>query len=282
MSRLCSSGQWSGGTKAAESMSVSSMAKCSSSAIFPGTIDIIGKLALRDASVQYGPIASAAHHFAQFEPGKVLVADHIGQGRPPSIVLIDPVRISLIPKPGVGPRAQLYPRGAGLAGGFEATEGVGHAVPIHPFQATRKHCSVLDRHGGALRHIGHHGMASVTQKGDVPLAPPRQRIPIDQRPFVDRRAGCQNMPDLGMEADEGLPEFRYIAHGRPRLDRKTGFRLARHEVDFTAIGLDIVDHDMPIGAPPFGTVINLAAVEESCREYSPIGDLPSEIRLIHS
>ena len=58
-------------------------------------------------------------------------------------------------------------------------------------------------------------MARIAQKGDIALAPMRLRIAIDQRPFVNRRAGRQHVANFRVEIVEGFTQLVDVSHGRP-------------------------------------------------------------------
>jgi hypothetical protein len=47
-------------------------------------------------------------------------------------------------------------------------------------------------------------MAGVAQQGDIAFAPTRLRIAVEQRPFVNRRAGGQHLANLRVETIEGF------------------------------------------------------------------------------
>jgi hypothetical protein len=103
-------------------------------------------------------------------------------------------------------------------------------------------------------------MAGVTQQSHVALAPTRQRIAVDQRPFVYGGAGRQHVLNLRMEFRESFAEFPHVAHGRPGFDSEAGLWLAGDEIDLATVGLHIIDDDVPVGAPPLSAIFDRVPV----------------------
>ena len=64
------------------------------------------------------------------------------------------------------------------------------------------------------------------------------------------------MPYLRMESGESFAEFLHVARGRARFSSEAGLRLAGDEIDLTAVGDDVEDHDMAVGYPPVGTIVD--------------------------
>jgi hypothetical protein len=76
-------------------------------------------------------------------------------------------------------------------------------------------------------------MAGVAQEHHPSRAPSRQRIALDERPFVDFRAVCEHCQHVGMKPGISLAQHFKIAPRRPRLDRKIRLWRAGDEIDRT-------------------------------------------------
>ena len=115
-------------------------------------------------------------------------------------------------------------------------------------------------------------MAGVAEKGYVAVSPVRQRIAIEDRPFVHVRAGRKDSLDFVRKTGEGGAQFLDVALGRPGLDAKLRLRLAGDEVDLAAVRLDVIDDDVPVLAPPFGTIVDHLAAQQGRGVSGPVGD----------
>ena len=105
-------------------------------------------------------------------------------------------------------------------------------------------------------------MAGVAEQRHVAIRPSPQRIAVHDCPFMDVGACGQHLFDLTVEAGERLAQFPDVALRRPRLDAEIRLRLAGDEVDLAAVGLDVIDDDVAVLAPPFGAIVDLVAAQQ--------------------
>ena len=55
---------------------------------------------------------------------------------------------------------------------------------------------------------------------------------------------------------------------------------ASHEIDFAAVRLDVIDHDVAIRSPPFGAIIDAVSFQQRRRVYGAVGDAAGKSRRI--
>jgi hypothetical protein len=126
-------------------------------------------------------------------------------------------------------------------------------------------------------------MAGVAEQHHPAAPPRRQRIALEDAPLVHLGRGRQHGAHVGMKVRKGRAQFSDVAFRRPRFlrDPIRPLGLAGDEIDLVACRGDEIDHDMAVGAPPFGArQADIDAREARRRKGCAIGDAAGEMRAV--
>ena len=117
---------------------------------------------------------------------------------------------------------------------------------------------VLDRHRRALAHMRLHRVAGIADQHQPPVAPDRQRLPVEQRPLGRAAGDVDQGVNLGVEVGEGGAQLVVIGIDVGEAVIPLRLRHAGDEVDLVVVPVEIVDHHMgvPVGivGPPLADI----------------------------
>src|SRR5262245_13713631 len=96
-------------------------------------------------------------------------------------------------------------------------------------------------------------MASITQQHQTALAPFVDRLHVQDRPLGNLWGHFDYLGDLRVKAIEGA-SYLFVRANLPGGVRMPLPLCAGHQINFFARLLDVIDQDVAIWSPPFGTI----------------------------
>src|SRR5262249_31693163 len=103
-------------------------------------------------------------------------------------------------------------------------------------------------------------MASITQQHQAALAPFVDRLDIQDWPLGNLRGHFDYLADLRVKACEGGC-YLFVSTNLPGGLRMPLTLRTGHQVDFFARLLDVIDQNVAVRSPPFGTISHLHAIK---------------------
>ena len=129
----------------------------------------------------------------------------LGKFHVPRIIAVNPVRVRLLTHELVAVRSRLNPGCPRFTRGLEPLEGSRKIIGAAIDKASGQHDRIFESVRRPLRHVGRHRVAGIAHERNVSATPGRERIPLKNRPFVNRRTSFKYGAYIGVKIAEGRP-----------------------------------------------------------------------------